>query len=236
MKKTWLEPHMGTMVEITLDGKNPIDYQETVERGFDFFRKIEKLYSPFINDSAIGRLKSGEKIEVVEKETEYFSEILQICNLAEIETRGFFTSQLPDKDGSFFFNPTGMIKGWTIQKVSELLSTLPETGFLINAGGDIQVGGTSPTLWNIGIYSPENSQFTHFLELESGAIATSGTYERGRHIYSPKTKNYPNFRKSLTVIGENILWSDIWATSLFIAEESYIQKFSEETGWKVISS
>jgi thiamine biosynthesis lipoprotein len=48
------------------------------------------------------------------------------------------------------------------------------------------------------------------------AVATSGTYIRGNHIYSPKEKDRTEFEiVSMTIIGPNIYEADRFATAAF---------------------
>jgi thiamine biosynthesis lipoprotein len=90
----------------------------------------------------------------------------------------------------------GIGKGWAIDQVSEILKY--SSGFAIDAGGDIRVGGrqASGEPWTIGIANPfrENSHIKT-LELKNGAICTSSTQRRKwkmggqwqHHIIDPST-------------------------------------------------
>jgi thiamine biosynthesis lipoprotein len=53
------------------------------------------------------------------------------------------------------------------------------------------------------------------LAVSGHGVATSGTYERGYHIYNPKTGKTVRDIVSLTVIGPNILEADRFATAAF---------------------
>ena len=46
-------------------------------------------------------------------------------------------------------------------------------------------------------------------------MATSGTYERGLHIYNPHTGQPVDYYTSLTVVGPDIYETDIYATAAF---------------------
>jgi thiamine biosynthesis lipoprotein len=53
------------------------------------------------------------------------------------------------------------------------------------------------------------------LSISNGAVATSGSYERGTHIINPKTKKPATELLSVTVTGPDIIWADVLATAIF---------------------
>jgi thiamine biosynthesis lipoprotein len=57
------------------------------------------------------------------------------------------------------------------------------------------------------------------LAIVNGAVATSGTYERGAHIINPKTRKPPSKFLSVTVTGPEIINADIFATAVFAADD-----------------
>ena len=70
--------------------------------------------------------------------------------------------------------------------------------------------------WAIGICNPFNKKENiKIVYLSNKGIATSGTYERGNHIYNPLTNNIATEIKSMTVIGPHIYEADCFATACF---------------------
>lgn len=51
--------------------------------------------------------------------------------------------------------------------------------------------------------------------MSNQAVATSGNYERGGHIYNPKNKKEASEIASITVIADNIFDADRFATAAF---------------------
>ena len=53
-------------------------------------------------------------------------------------------------------DPSGLVKGWAVQKASRMLRNKGVNNFYIDAGGDIQVSGKnkSNNNWTIGIKNP----------------------------------------------------------------------------------
>lgn len=90
--------------------------------------------------------------------------------------------------------------------------------FFVEAGGDIQVFGKKESGWKVGIRNPfKPSEIVKSVNLKNNeGIATSGTYERGNHIYNPKNRKQELTEiMSITVIGENVYEADRFATAAF---------------------
>src|SRR5205085_9062412 len=98
---------------------------------------------------------------------------------------GYFS---PFWDGAV--NPTGLVKGWAIERASEILRTHGSANHAVNGGGDMQLAGEAGpgSPWRVGIADPFDR--TRVLTVVSGrdvAVATSGTAERGAHIVDPRS-------------------------------------------------
>jgi thiamine biosynthesis lipoprotein len=90
----------------------------------------------------------------------------------------------------------------------------------INSAGDLSLaGGHEPGKpWSIGIRHPEDAQtIVKVFDITDGAIATSGTYERGSHIKDPHTGLIALGARSATVYGPNGGVADALATALIVA-------------------
>ncbi len=89
----------------------------------------------------------------------------------------------------------------------------------MDAGGDIQAHGLSSDgkLWRVGIRNPFNlKENVKIITPGEHGVATSGTYERGQHIYNPHNPaKHIEEIVSLTVIGPNVYDADRFATAAF---------------------
>ena len=86
-------------------------------------------------------------------------------------------------------DPTGYVKGWAAQNALPRFRTSGICGVLVNAAGDIASSGGlgDGTPFRIGIADPfAPHRLAAIVEL-TGAIATSGTYERGAHLIDPRS-------------------------------------------------
>ncbi len=185
---------------------------------FDYFRAVDARYSTYKPDSEISRINDGLP------ETEWSAEmktVLALCEQTRQDTKGYF-----DITHNGRRDPSGLVKGWAIDKAADVLRKKKITNFYIEAGGDIQVSGhpAKRQPWTIGIRSPFNDQeIIKTLAVTSEGVATSGTYIRGQHIYNPFRPAAAIDRvKSLTVVGSNIYEADRYATAAFAMGEDGI--------------
>ena len=98
--------------------------------------------------------------------------------------------------------------------------------FAINAGGDLYLGGCSPSggPWSIGIRHPRNDgELIDSIRVSNRAVCTSGDYERraaaneqGHHILDPHTGTSANAVASVTVIAPTAMLADALATAAFV--------------------
>ncbi len=165
---------------------------DDLQKVFDYFAHVEEKFSVFKKDSEMSLINEG-KIH----EADYSDEmkvVMELCEKTKEETGGFFDIKEP----SGRINPSGLVKGWAIYHAAEILKKKGFKNYFVDAGGDIQVSGTNENgkPWNVG-------------------IATSGTYERGNHIYNPHSKAAQSDIMSMTVIGPNIYEVDRFATPAF---------------------
>ena len=118
------------------------------------------------------------------------------------------------------FDPSGLVKGWAADNCAEILLAGGAEHIQVNAAGDLALrGGFTPERpWSIGVVNPDNRlEILQTFEIIDGAIATSGTYERGAHINDPCTGMIAIGAKSATVIGPDGAIADALATALMVA-------------------
>jgi thiamine biosynthesis lipoprotein len=57
------------------------------------------------------------------------------------------------------------------------------------------------------------------ITITDGAVATSGSAERGHHVINPHTGCAPTELASVTVVGPDLTWADAYATAAFAMGE-----------------
>jgi thiamine biosynthesis lipoprotein len=167
----------------------PFDIRDTptpairraLEQAVAWLHRVDENFSTYRPDSQISRLGRGE-MNLADCDPEA-AEVLQLCESGERISGGWF-SRAPGGR----LDPTGMVKGWAIERASGILERAGARNTCVNGGGDIQLRGEcAPGVpWQVGIANP--LQPGGLCTLVTGrdlAVATSGTAERGAHILDP---------------------------------------------------
>ncbi|MCX6799639.1 MAG: FAD:protein FMN transferase [Candidatus Falkowbacteria bacterium] len=225
MKETRIIMGMPIVLEVVDKRAN----QQTLNKVFDYFTYIDEKFSVYKKTSEITAINKGEL-----SEEDYSQDIKTILALSEETkrvTNGYF--DIRKKNGDL--DPSGLVKGWAILQASDLLKASGIKNFYVSVGGDIQVSGKNSrgAPWKIGIQNPFNpkEEYIKIIYLAAGGIATSGTYVRGQHIYSPKAENLAEII-SLTVIGPNVYEADRFATAAFAMGKNGIQFIESLDGFE----
>jgi len=120
----------------------------------------------------------------------------------------------------------GIAKGYAVDRAFELLKNLGYKNLIVNAGGDLRVGGSKPDgPWSIGIQHPrEPEKIMARISLSDTAMATSGDYEkffiyqgkRYHHILNPKNGFPAEECQSVTILHKEGTTADALATAIFV--------------------
>jgi thiamine biosynthesis lipoprotein len=230
-----VEQIMGMPVSIHLRGPDlrGAAVERAVAAAYEELRHIDDLFSMYRADSQLSRLRRGE---LDRRHTDpLLDEVAALARQADERTDGAFTTTLPDVDGVLRYDPTGLVKGWAVDRAAVALRGLPETAWALNAGGDVLVGrhayidpvGEDAAPWRIGIEDPrDRNRVVAVVPLTTGAVATSGTAARGAHLYDPFAGVTVERSGSFTVVADTLLWADVWATALFVGGDVAREAFS----------
>ena len=79
------------------------------------------------------------------------------------------------------FDPTGLAKGWAVDRALDVLRRSGLAGAMVNGGGDLAAFGAPATgqRWRVGIRHPWCDRSLAGIIEVGAAVATSGSYERG---------------------------------------------------------
>jgi FAD:protein FMN transferase len=202
---------MGTVIGVDIrDAVRPTMLEEV----FDSLREVDRRFSPFRPDSEVSRLMSGQLGE--EAASPELRAVLELCETMRRSTDGYFDARGHRPDSRP--DPTGIVKGWSIERVARLLDADGARNYAINAGGDIVARGDREPgrAWRVGIQHPRIAdRIAAVLAIHDGAVATSGAYQRGAHIVDPHTGRPAAGLLSVTVYGPDLAIADAYATAAF---------------------
>ncbi len=225
---------MGTTASIHVnDAVTSYEFDEIDHIAQNELQRLEQMFSVFRADSEISRINAGElhhldaSVEVIE--------VLDHCAWLEQASRGAFSIRRSKQDT--YINPSGFVKGWAGERVSHMLRERGVQHFYIGIGGDYSLTGgmTNEEPWRIGIIDPRNSdQLVGTVDAFSGAIATSGTAERGLHIWDPRTGEPAHSFLSVTVVGPQLMWADAYATTVFVMGEDGLEWMKQFPNYNVM--
>ncbi len=224
---------MGTAVSVHIADVVP---QETADVAWEsvgvFLRDIEDRFSTFLPTSEISRINAGE-LHMLDASPDVV-EVLDACTWLEHLSDGVFNARRPD--GSI--DPAGFVKGWAAQRAAILLGEAGLQNFYLRIGGDIQTHGVQATgeKWRVGIVDPHNAtRIRSYVDIpENWAVATSGTAERGQHIWGKDAQPASTQFSSMTVIGPHLMWADAFATIGFALGNGgieWVEKFPDYTAF-----
>jgi thiamine biosynthesis lipoprotein len=222
---------MGTMVSIRIaDGE--IGVQEHNEQIVAVLNEIEhecarlnEKFSLYLDDSEISQIARGE-LSLADSSEEMREEYARALDWRE-KTGGAFTPHRPDN----VIDLSGTIKAVAIDSASRLLNQAGVTNFSVNIGGDLTTSGNQSedeTGWITGTVDPlDRSTVLAALRLnaEFPAMATSGSTERGEHIWlRPETTKA--FVQT-TVIGPDIITADVLATAIISGGQATLDQITQ---------
>lgn len=195
---------MPVTVDVRTEGIDP----RLLDHVFADLRRVDAKFSPFIPTSAVCRRNRGELADGgVDPE---LGQVIHLCRLYEAATQGVFSAW----DGDHF-DPSGLVKGWAIDRCCSILEAGGARSYFVDAGGDaVARGGRGDgEPWRIGIRNPvERDQVVRVVTGQDLAVATSGTYEKGEHIWN---RAPGSDLLSFTVVGRDIVEADVFATACF---------------------
>ena len=213
---------MGTAV--LFDVRGPESERGTVDRAVAYVRSMESIFSTYQQDSEISHLRDG-RLALMDA-APVVREVLERCDRIRRETDGAF-----DHRSGVELDPSGYVKGWAIEGAARIMSDAGLRSFLISAGGDIVARGAPPgdAAWTAAIRDPEDvDAVLGTVSLTDSAIATSGRYERGDHIWT--TADNANALTSVSVLGPDLGIADAVATALFasgLRDAAWLGRFGD---------
>jgi thiamine biosynthesis lipoprotein len=224
-------PVWGTIVDADCSGANvsAAELDRAMDSVIAFCEGVDRDFSTYKNDSWVSRLRRGEV--AIEQCPDDVIEVWDLCAQAKWLSDGAFDPWAVEGG----FDPSGLVKGWAADKCADMLVAAGAAHVQVNAAGDLTLRGgfvdsdgfVKP--WPIGVVNPDNKmEVVKVYEITDGAIATSGTYERGAHISDPHSGMIAIGAKSATVVGAAGWLCDAMATAVMVGGTDSVAWFGQE--------
>ncbi|WP_438353912.1 FAD:protein FMN transferase [Microbacterium sp. CJ88] len=196
---------MGTAVSVRSGDRLDPEAMRSVESVFDAFDRRFSLYRP---DSELSRIARGDLA------LSRASGAVRDCYAEALEwgrrSDGAFTPHRPDG----IVDLSGIVKADAIAAAGGVLDGAGIADWLLNAGGDILARGDhAGEAWRLGIVDPSVRDALLCTVTLGGlgrALATSGTAERGEHIWRHGPADY----RQVSVVAGDIVTADVLATAI----------------------
>jgi len=165
-------------------------------------------------------------------EMKEIKETLDLVNFRNLKTH--YGGKVLLKKKGMAIDLGGIAKGYAVDRAFVLLKELGYRNLVVNAGGDLRVGGSKPEgAWSIGIQHPRDPEkIMARISVSDTAVATSGDYEkffihqgkRYHHILNPKNGFPAEGCQSVTVLHKEATTADALATAIFVLgpEKGYV--------------
>ena len=226
-----VEQVMGTAISFEI--LDPLPDPASLGEAVHWLHHVDDTFSTYRYDSQINRLGRGEiALEDVEDQVR---DVLRRCvELTSITNGAFDAFDLTERSDSTL-DPSGYVKGWSIELAARILEDGGATTFCINAGGDVLLRGAPMprATWRVGIRHPDRAdRQAATLELAGPCgVATSATYERGAHIIDPSTGQPTTVLASATVVGPDLAVADAYATAVFVMGLAGLEWIEQQLGY-----
>lgn len=229
-----LEQCMGTVFRFSgRTALDPSDFDDAILRASAFLHASDEIFSLYKPDSPLSRLARGET-SVAECPV-IVEDIWQACEAWEQVTDGWFKAFTPQHT----FDPSGLVKTWAAREAARALDGAGITDFSVNAGGDVWLadGLSQGVNWSVGVSKPitiasSDAGVLTVFDLSGTAmraVATSGSAERGDHIWNPKAPDaIQDELVQVTVISDDLLRADVWATAAFAEGPLAVERLNRE--------
>jgi thiamine biosynthesis lipoprotein len=209
---------MNLPISLAIRGRHTTDDQARAAwaQAMATLREVDAVFSTWRPDSPVSRLGRGE-ITLDDCPPEV-AEVLALGELAERQSQGAFGVLRAGPGGGVVLDPTGVVKGWAVERAADHLRALESCDFCLSAGGDLVCRTLDPDAppWRIGIEHPhDTSRVIAVAPVHTGAVATSGTAHRGDHLVDARTGRPPSGVASVTVMAATLTWADIDATAAY---------------------
>ena len=177
--------------------------------------EADAVFSTWDPGTPLSRVRRGDLAEAGGPAC--LAEVRLACEAAREASGGWFDPwAMPGG-----YDPTGLVKGWAVDRALAAIRAAGLPAALVNGGGDLATFGSPAAAepWRAGIRHPWRPDALAAVLEVHGAVATSATYERGAHLIDPRTGQPGGRAASATVTGPSLAMADALATALAVGAD-----------------
>jgi thiamine biosynthesis lipoprotein len=223
-----VEHVMGTV--FSLDVRDPVPLA-AVDGVVEWLHWVDATFSTYREGSEICRLDRGEL--TLEECCDEVVDVLARCAMLERRSGGAFSAH-----ATGHLDPSGLVKGWSVEVAAAMLTDAGSSRHAVNGGGDVRVVGRPEPgrAWQIGVADPLTpGGLATVVSVVDGAVATSGTAERGLHVVDPATGATARELASVTVVGPDLGLADAYATAAMVKGRDARPWLEEQNGFEAFA-
>lgn len=230
-------PVMGTVASILVPGfevarvgRGEVDAALASARVV--LERLDTRFSHYTLDSDISQWLSGRAASP--EAVADFSYVLRQCGRLREESDGVFTVRNP-RTGTV--DTAGYVKGFAIRRAAEGLSRDGIAHAMVGVGGDTFCLGRAALdrPWRVAIADPTRPRaVAAIVEANDLAVATSGSVERGAHIWRGTAEEAPAHWRSFSVVGPDIAEADAYATIGYAMGEAGMAWVAARPGYRSV--
>ena len=231
-----LEECMGTV--FVFQGRSSlteIELNQALKTACEKLHEADRIFSLYKPESPLSKLARGETSVALCPPA--VDAVWNLCEQWESTTGGFFSPFTLDRT----FDPSGLVKTWAAQQAIDSLIAAGVTDFSLNSGGDIWLSDylSETDDWKVGIAKPVTIAskdagvltVVNLLNTEFRAVATSGSAERGSHIWNPSSGALAESELiQVTVLAKDLVTADVWATACYAEGPNSLNRISKVNG------
>ena len=227
-------PVMGTMCSIVVApddpaAVDPAGVEDAMAVARSLLEALDRRFSHYRRDSEISRWVAGDDVDAYAAAD--IAHVLRECGRLHADSDGVFRARHPQTGA---LDTAGYVKGYAIGRAVDALRDRGLRDFVVGVGGDAYCSGRASRdrPWRVAIQDPRRSHgVLALLEASDGAVASSGTAERGDHIWlgrGPVAAGLASF----TVSGPDISLADAFATIGFAMGEAGMAWVARHAGYR----
>ncbi len=185
----------------------------------EILHEADATFSLYKSESELSKIARGEM--PVQNASSQVRDIFNDCLDWKTRTSGWFDAI--NQDG--IFDPSGIVKTWAATRCALFLEANGVKNFTLNAGGDIYLSSELrvTNLWRVGLANLNkredknagSSMSVNLYGTNFRAVATSGSVERGQHIWANGKLPTEHEVVQVTVVAEALIIADVWATAIY---------------------